>query len=158
MRAVIAPMMADRSFYQAIPGLLEALRLACFVSRVQGFDIKTWLDSREAPTAATESGAKALGFGCRLGRPAKGYVASTSRLCVRLARSVPPHQVMRSRVRAAWAQTESGKAMAAARPAASLNVERRDTSGIAFSLGSAEAAVVACRIYRSRFSWPATGN
>ena len=28
MRAVIAPMMADRTFYQAIPGLIAAMRRA----------------------------------------------------------------------------------------------------------------------------------
>src|SRR5438067_2219627 len=124
MRAVVAPMVADRSFYEAIPGLMdalpqslhqrvaglrlppaeatlaamrerrvnlgigtdgancadnqnmyEAMRLASFVSKVQGPDWRRWLTTREAGLAATEGGARALGFGDRIGRLAPGYKA-----------------------------------------------------------------------------------
>ena len=69
--------------------MFEAMRLACFVSRVHSFDVSAWLDSREALTAATESGAKALGFGGRLGRLAKGYLADIVVLDLNALQFVP---------------------------------------------------------------------
>jgi guanine deaminase len=52
----------------------EATRLACYLSRVQGRPVEQWVSSREAFHAATEGGAKALGFD-RIGRIEKGYKA-----------------------------------------------------------------------------------
>jgi guanine deaminase len=55
--------------------MYEALRLASFVSKVQGPEWQRWLTTREAALAATEGSARTLGFGGRLGRIAPGYKA-----------------------------------------------------------------------------------
>ena len=55
--------------------MYEAMRLASFVSKVQGPDWRRWLSTREAALAATEGSARALGFGDRIGRLAPGYKA-----------------------------------------------------------------------------------
>jgi len=55
--------------------MYEAMRLASFVSKVRGPDWQRWLSTREAALAATEGGARALGFGDRIGRLAPGYKA-----------------------------------------------------------------------------------
>jgi 5-methylthioadenosine/S-adenosylhomocysteine deaminase len=55
--------------------MYEAMRLASFVSKVQGADWRRRLTTREAALAATEGSARALGFGERIGRLAPGYKA-----------------------------------------------------------------------------------
>ncbi|MFL5265300.1 MAG: amidohydrolase family protein [Stellaceae bacterium] len=55
--------------------MYEAMRLASFVSKVQGPDWRRWLSTREAALAATEGSARALGFGGRIGRLAPGWKA-----------------------------------------------------------------------------------
>jgi len=55
--------------------MYEAMRLASFVSKVQGPDWQRWLSTREAALAATEGSAKALGFGDKIGRIAPGWKA-----------------------------------------------------------------------------------
>jgi guanine deaminase len=52
----------------------EAMRLACYLSRVKGNPPELWVSAREALYAATEGGAKALGFD-KLGRIEKGWKA-----------------------------------------------------------------------------------
>src|SRR6185295_13167852 len=52
----------------------EAMRLAAYVSRVQGHMPERWVSAREALRAATEGGARALGFE-KLGRIEKGWQA-----------------------------------------------------------------------------------
>ena len=52
----------------------EAMRLAAYVSRVRGEPAERWISAREALRAATEGGAKALGFE-KLGRIEKGWKA-----------------------------------------------------------------------------------
>jgi 5-methylthioadenosine/S-adenosylhomocysteine deaminase len=52
----------------------EAMRLASYVSRVKGHPPERWVSAREALYAATEGGAKALGFD-KLGRIEKGWKA-----------------------------------------------------------------------------------
>ena len=52
----------------------EAMRLASYVSRVRGQAPERWISAREALYAATEGGAKALGFD-KLGRIEKGWKA-----------------------------------------------------------------------------------
>jgi 5-methylthioadenosine/S-adenosylhomocysteine deaminase len=54
--------------------LFEAMRLASFVSRVGDHPVERWVSSREALRAATEGGARALGFE-RVGQIAPGYKA-----------------------------------------------------------------------------------
>jgi 5-methylthioadenosine/S-adenosylhomocysteine deaminase len=55
--------------------MFEAMRLAAFVSRVQGPDHERWLIAGEAFEMATEGSARALGFEGRLGRLAPGFKA-----------------------------------------------------------------------------------
>ena len=50
------------------------MRLASYVSRVKGHPPERWVSAREALYAATEGGAKALGFD-KLGRIEKGWKA-----------------------------------------------------------------------------------
>jgi guanine deaminase len=54
--------------------MYEAMRLASFVSKVQGPDWRRWLTAREAALAATEGSARVLGFD-RIGRIAPGWKA-----------------------------------------------------------------------------------
>jgi 5-methylthioadenosine/S-adenosylhomocysteine deaminase len=54
--------------------VFEAMRLACYLSRVRGHAPEQWVSAREALFAATEGGAKALGFE-RVGRIEKGWKA-----------------------------------------------------------------------------------
>jgi 5-methylthioadenosine/S-adenosylhomocysteine deaminase len=54
--------------------MYEAMRLASFVSKVQGPEWRRWLTTREVALAATEGGARALGF-AHIGRIAPGYQA-----------------------------------------------------------------------------------
>jgi 5-methylthioadenosine/S-adenosylhomocysteine deaminase len=55
--------------------MFEAMRLAAFVSRVQGPDPREWLTAAEAFEAATVGGARALGLPNRIGQLAPGYKA-----------------------------------------------------------------------------------
>jgi guanine deaminase len=55
--------------------MYEAMRLASFASKVRGPEWRRWLTTREVALAATEGGAKALGFAGRIGRIAPGYKA-----------------------------------------------------------------------------------
>jgi 5-methylthioadenosine/S-adenosylhomocysteine deaminase len=55
--------------------MYEALRLASFVSKVQGPEWQRWLTTREAALASTEGSARILGFEGQLGRIAPGYKA-----------------------------------------------------------------------------------
>jgi 5-methylthioadenosine/S-adenosylhomocysteine deaminase len=55
--------------------MYEAMRLASFVSKVQGPEWRRWLSTREAALAATEGSARALGIGDRIGRLAPGWKA-----------------------------------------------------------------------------------
>jgi 5-methylthioadenosine/S-adenosylhomocysteine deaminase len=54
--------------------VFEAMRLACYLTRVQDHPPERWVNAREALYAATEGGAKALGFE-KLGRIEKGWKA-----------------------------------------------------------------------------------
>jgi guanine deaminase len=55
--------------------VFEAMRMAAFVSRVADHTPDRWLSSREVFRAVTEGGAKALGFGGKIGRIERGYKA-----------------------------------------------------------------------------------
>jgi len=55
--------------------MYEAMRLASFVSKVQGPDWQQWITTREVLEAATAGSARALGFGDRIGRLAPGCKA-----------------------------------------------------------------------------------
>src|SRR5437762_5603702 len=55
--------------------MYEAMRLASFVSKVQGPEWRCWMTTREVALAATQGSARILGFGDRIGRIARGYKA-----------------------------------------------------------------------------------
>ncbi len=55
--------------------MYEAMRLASLASKVRGPEWQRWLTTREVALAATEGGAKALGFAGRIGRLTPGYKA-----------------------------------------------------------------------------------
>lgn len=55
--------------------VFEAMRMAALVSRVRGRQPEQWLSAREVLRAATEGGAKALGFDGLIGRLQAGYQA-----------------------------------------------------------------------------------
>jgi 5-methylthioadenosine/S-adenosylhomocysteine deaminase len=55
--------------------VFEAMRMAAFVSRVQGPDPREWLSAAEAFEAATKGGAHALGMGSLIGQLARGFKA-----------------------------------------------------------------------------------
>jgi len=55
--------------------MYEAMRLASFVSKVQGPEWRRWMTTGEVARAATQGSARALGFGDRIGRIARGYQA-----------------------------------------------------------------------------------
>jgi 5-methylthioadenosine/S-adenosylhomocysteine deaminase len=52
----------------------EAMRLSCYLSRVKDHPVDKWINAREALRAATEGGARALGFD-KVGRIEKGWKA-----------------------------------------------------------------------------------
>src|SRR6266849_3568997 len=55
--------------------MYEAMRLASLVSKGQTPDLERWVTTEEVVLAATEGGARALGFGGKIGRLAPGYKA-----------------------------------------------------------------------------------
>ncbi|WP_163556973.1 amidohydrolase family protein, partial [Klebsiella michiganensis] len=55
--------------------MYEAIRLASFASKVRGPDYTEWVTTPEALHAATEGGARALGFEGKIGRIDAGYKA-----------------------------------------------------------------------------------
>lgn len=55
--------------------MFEATRLACTLSRVQGPDYTTWLETSQALEMATTAGAKALGWEGEIGQIAPGFKA-----------------------------------------------------------------------------------
>src|SRR6185295_18128200 len=55
--------------------VFEAMRMAAFISRVQGADPRQWLTAAEAFEAATVGGARALGMENLIGQLAAGFKA-----------------------------------------------------------------------------------
>jgi guanine deaminase len=55
--------------------MFEATRLAAYLSRVTGHDLKRWISSAEAFEMATAGGARAMGMQDLIGRIAPGYAA-----------------------------------------------------------------------------------
>lgn len=73
--------------------VFEAMRLASYLSRVQDHPVERWVTSREAFHAATEGGAKALGFE-KIGRIEKGYQADLVLLDLGALHYVPLNDVV----------------------------------------------------------------
>ncbi len=73
--------------------VFEAMRLASYLSRVQDHPVDRWVTSREAFRAATDGGAKALGFD-RIGRIEKGCKADLVLLDLGALHYVPLNDVV----------------------------------------------------------------
>ena len=68
--------------------MFEAMRLASYLSRIDGFVVEEWISAGEAFAMATEGSAKALGFE-KIGRLAAGYEADIVSLRLESAHFVP---------------------------------------------------------------------
>ena len=100
--------------------MYEAMRLASFVSKVQGPNWRRWLSTREAASAATEGSARALGFGDRIGRLAPGYKADIVMLDLDHPNWLPINDPVNQLV-----HTEDGTAVASVMIGGRLVVENR---------------------------------
>ena len=100
--------------------MYEAMRLASFVSKVQGPDWRRWLSTREAALAATEGSARALGFGGRIGRLAPGWKADIVMLDLDHPNWLPLNDPVNQLV-----HTEDGTAVASVMIGGRLVVENR---------------------------------
>ena len=80
--------------------VFEAMRLASFASRIQGFDPARWLTTDETLRLATEGGAKALGFGDTIGRIAPGAKADIVLLDLAHLNYIPLHDAVNQVVHA----------------------------------------------------------
>ncbi|MBO0738287.1 MAG: amidohydrolase family protein [Alphaproteobacteria bacterium] len=100
--------------------MYEAMRLASFVSKVQGPDWRGWLTTREAALAATEGSAHALGFGGRIGRLAPGYKADIVMLDLDHPNWLPLNDPVNQLV-----HTEDGSAVASVMIGGRLIVDNR---------------------------------
>jgi cytosine/adenosine deaminase-related metal-dependent hydrolase len=69
--------------------MFEAMRLASYASRIQGYDRSNWLSTREVLRAGTEGGARALGLGGVTGRLEPGFAADIVFLDRRSTNYVP---------------------------------------------------------------------
>src|SRR6202040_2505430 len=100
--------------------MYEAMRLASFVSKVQGPDWRRWLTTREAALAATGGSARALGFGDRIGRLAPDYKADIVMLDLAHPNWLPLNDPVNQLV-----HTEDGTAVASVMIGGRLIVENR---------------------------------
>jgi 5-methylthioadenosine/S-adenosylhomocysteine deaminase len=105
--------------------MYEAMRLASFVSKVQGPDWRRWLTTREAALAATEGGARALGFGDRIGRLAPGYKADIVMLDLDHPNWLPFNDPVNQ-----FVHTEDGSAVASVMIGGRLVVDNRRVVGL----------------------------
>jgi 5-methylthioadenosine/S-adenosylhomocysteine deaminase len=72
--------------------VFEAMRLAAFISRVQGADPRQWLTAAEAFVAATKGGARALGMERSIGQLEPGFKADVVFLDLTNINYVPLNQ------------------------------------------------------------------
>jgi 5-methylthioadenosine/S-adenosylhomocysteine deaminase len=105
--------------------MYEAMRLASFVSKVQGPEWQRWLTTREAALAATEGSARALGFGDRIGRIAPGWKADLVMLDLDHPNWLPLNDPVNQLVHA-----EDGNAVDSVMIGGRLVVENRKPVGI----------------------------
>jgi len=118
--------------------MYEAMRLASFVSKVQGPDWRRWLSTREAALAATEGSARALGFGGRIGRIAPGYKADIVMLDLDHPNWLPLNDPVNQLV-----HTEDGTAVASVMIGGRLVVDNRRVTTV--DLGRLRTRVAAAR-------------
>lgn len=73
--------------------VFEVMRLASYLSRVQDHPVERWITAREALHAATEGGARALGFE-KIGRIEKGYLADLTFIDLAALHYVPANDIV----------------------------------------------------------------
>jgi guanine deaminase len=73
--------------------VFEAMRLASYLSRVQDRPVGRWISARDALRAATDGGARALGFQ-KIGRIEKGYMADLVFIDLAALHYVPANDVV----------------------------------------------------------------
>lgn len=78
--------------------MLNVLGSAAAVSKIRGNDYSRWLSAREALSAATQGGARALGFGDRLGALRPGALADLVGYCIETATFTPLNDPVRQLV------------------------------------------------------------
>jgi len=100
--------------------MYEAMRLASFVSKVQGPDWRRWLTTREAALAATEGSARALGLAGKIGRIAPGWKADIVMLDLDHPNWLPLNDAVNQLV-----HTEDGTAVASVMIGGRLVVDNR---------------------------------
>jgi guanine deaminase len=105
--------------------MYEAMRYASMVSKVQGPDTGEWLSTDEVFRAATEGGARALGFGDKLGRIAPGYKADIVFLDLANVNWLPFNNAVNQIV-----HTEDGNAVHSVMVGGRMAVENRQLVGV----------------------------
>jgi 5-methylthioadenosine/S-adenosylhomocysteine deaminase len=105
--------------------MYESMRLASMVSKTQGPDTDRWLTTGEVLTAATEGSARALGFGDKLGRIARGYKADIVFLDLHNVNWLPFNNAMNQLV-----HTEDGSAVHSVMVGGRLVVEDRRLAAV----------------------------
>jgi guanine deaminase len=118
--------------------MYEAMRLASLASKVRGPDWQRWLTTREAALAATEGGARALGFGGRIGRIAAGYKADIVMLDLDHPNWLPLNDPVNQLV-----HTEDGTAVASVMIGGRMILDNRRLVGV--DIGRLSARVEAAR-------------
>ena len=73
--------------------VFEAMRLASYLSRVQDHPVESWISAREALRAATQGGARALGFD-KIGEIKKGYMADFTFIDLAALHYVPANDIV----------------------------------------------------------------
>jgi 5-methylthioadenosine/S-adenosylhomocysteine deaminase len=118
--------------------MYEAMRLASMVSKARGPDTDRWLTTNEVLHAATEGGARALGFGDKLGRLAPGYKADIVFLELDNVNWIPFNNAVNQLV-----HTEDGTAVHSVMVGGRMVVEDRRIPGV--DLGALGRKVEAAR-------------
>jgi len=124
--------------------MYESMRLASFVSKVQGPDIERWLTTGEAFRAATEGSARALGFGDRLGRIAPGFKADIVFLDLAHVNWIPINDPVNQLV-----HTEDGCAVHSVMVDGRMVVENRQLVGLKLADLAREAEAARVRLERA---------
>ena len=121
--------------------MYESMRLASMVSKAQGPDTDRWLTTGEVLAAATEGSARALGFGSRIGRIAKGYKADIVLLDVATVNWMPLNDPVNQLV-----HTEDGTSVHSVMVGGRLVVENRQPVGVDMAALAAKVEAARSRL------------